>query len=49
VACTLCGCYPRAVLGYPPFWHASAAYRASAVRHPRGLLASEWKTVIPIR
>jgi len=47
VVCTLCSCYPRAVLGYPPFWYKSAAYRARAVRDPRALLASEWKTVIP--
>ncbi len=47
VVCTLCSCYPRAVLGYPPFWYKSAAFRARAVRDPRGLLASEWKTVIP--
>ncbi len=47
VVCTLCSCYPRAVLGYPPFWYKSSAYRARAVRDPRGLLASEWKTVIP--
>jgi nitrile hydratase len=47
VVCTLCSCYPRAVLGYPPFWYKSAAYRARAVRDPRGLLAEEWKTVVP--
>jgi nitrile hydratase len=47
VVCTLCSCYPRAVLGYPPFWYKSAAFRARAVRDPRGLLASEWKTVVP--
>lgn len=46
VVCTLCSCYPRAVLGYPPFWFKSAAYRARAVRDPRGLLA-EWRTVVP--
>ena len=45
VVCTLCSCYPRAVLGYPPFWYKSAAYRARAVRDPRGLLA-EWGTVL---
>ena len=45
VVCTLCSCYPRAVLGYPPFWYKSAAYRSKAVRDPRGLLA-EWKTTI---
>jgi hypothetical protein len=47
IVCTLCSCYPRAVLGYPPLWYKSVAYRARAVRDPRGLLASEWKTVIP--
>jgi hypothetical protein len=47
VVCTLCSCYPRAVLGYPPFWYKSAAYRARAIRDPRELLASEWKTIIP--
>jgi nitrile hydratase len=46
VVCTLCSCYPRAVLGYPPFWYKSAAYRARAVRNPRELLA-EWSTVLP--
>jgi hypothetical protein len=46
VVCTLCSCYPRAVLGYPPFWFKSAAYRARGVRDPRGLLG-EWGTVLP--
>lgn len=46
VVCTLCSCYPRAVLGYPPFWYKSAAYRARAVRDPRKLLR-EWGTEIP--
>ena len=46
VVCTLCSCYPRAVLGYPPFWFKSAAYRARAVRDPRGVLA-EFGTVLP--
>jgi nitrile hydratase len=46
IVCTLCSCYPRAVLGYPPFWYKSAAYRARAVREPRGLLA-EFGTVLP--
>ncbi len=46
VVCTLCSCYPRAVLGYPPFWFKSAAYRARAVRDPRGLIA-EWGTILP--
>ncbi|MCX7933403.1 MAG: nitrile hydratase subunit alpha [Rhodovarius sp.] len=46
VVCTLCSCYPRAVLGYPPAWYKSQAYRARAVRDPRGVLA-EWGTVLP--
>ncbi len=46
VVCTLCSCYPRAVLGYPPFWFKSAAYRARAVRDPAGVLA-EWRTELP--
>ncbi|MFL1463571.1 nitrile hydratase subunit alpha [Roseococcus sp. DSY-14] len=46
VVCTLCSCYPRAVLGYPPHWYKSAAYRARAVREPRAVLA-EFGTVLP--
>ena len=46
VVCTLCSCYPRMVLGYPPHWYKSAAYRARAVRDPRGVLA-EWGTTLP--
>ncbi len=46
VVCTLCSCYPRAVLGYPPFWFKSAVYRARAVREPRGVLA-EFGTTLP--
>ena len=46
IVCTLCSCYPRAVLGYPPFWYKSAAYRARAVRDPRGLLG-EFRTTLP--
>lgn len=46
VVCTLCSCYPRSVLGYPPFWFKSTSYRARAVRDPRGVLA-EWGTVLP--
>ena len=41
VVCTLCSCYPRAVLGYPPGWYKSFAYRSRAVREPRAVLA-EW-------
>lgn len=39
VVCTLCSCYPWAVLGLPPAWYKSPAYRARAVREPRRLLA----------
>lgn len=46
VVCTLCSCYPRMVLGYPPHWYKSSAYRARAVRDPRGVLA-EWGTTLP--
>ncbi len=45
VVCTLCSCYPRAVLGYPPGWFKSSSYRARMVREPRAVLA-EWGTVL---
>jgi nitrile hydratase len=38
VVCTLCSCYPWPVLGLPPAWYKSAAYRARAVKDPRGVL-----------
>lgn len=38
VVCTLCSCYPMSVLGIPPNWYKTAAYRARAVRDPRGVL-----------
>jgi nitrile hydratase subunit alpha len=38
VVCTLCSCYPHSVLGIPPNWYKTAAYRARAVRDPRGVL-----------
>ena len=38
VVCTLCSCYPWSTLGLPPTWYKSTAYRARAVRDPRGLL-----------
>ncbi|HEY7063418.1 MAG TPA: nitrile hydratase subunit alpha [Chloroflexota bacterium] len=38
VVCTLCSCYPWAVLGLPPTWYKSPAYRARAVSEPRVLL-----------
>lgn len=39
VVCTLCSCYPWPVLGVPPAWYKSSAYRARVVRDPRGVLA----------
>ncbi len=39
VVCTLCSCYPWPVLGLPPVWYKSAAYRARVVREPRAVLA----------
>ena len=38
VVCTLCSCYPWAVLGLPPVWYKSAAYRSRSVIDPRGVL-----------
>ena len=38
VVCTLCSCYPWPVLGLPPAWYKSPAYRARMVREPRALL-----------
>ncbi|WP_445185214.1 nitrile hydratase subunit alpha [Pseudonocardia sp. Cha107L01] len=39
VVCTLCSCYPWTVLGLPPTWYKSPAYRSRAVIDPRGVLA----------
>jgi hypothetical protein len=38
VVCTLCSCYPRALLGPPPAWYKSLAYRSRAVSDPHGVL-----------
>jgi nitrile hydratase len=46
VVCTLCSCYPRMILGLPPDWYKSKAYRSRAVREPRAVLA-EFGTHIP--
>jgi nitrile hydratase len=46
VVCTLCSCYPWAVLGLPPTWYKSAPYRSRAVRDPRGVLA-EFGVTLP--
>ncbi len=38
IVCTLCSCYPRKLLGIPPAWYKSHAYRSRAVADPRGVL-----------
>ena len=38
IVCTLCSCYPWPVLGLPPTWYKSAAYRSRTVMDPRGVL-----------
>ena len=38
VVCTLCSCYPSSVLGLPPSWYKSPAYRSRVVREPRAVL-----------
>jgi nitrile hydratase len=39
VVCTLCSCYPKALLGPPPEWYKSLAYRSRTVSDPRGVLS----------
>ncbi|MGG7565096.1 nitrile hydratase subunit alpha [Rhodovulum sp. DZ06] len=46
VVCTLCSCYPWGLLGIPPGWYKSDAYRARVVRDPRGVLA-EFGVTLP--
>lgn len=46
IVCTLCSCYPTALLGPPPEWYKSDEYRARVVREPRAVLA-EFGTVLP--
>ena len=46
VVCTLCSCYPRWLLGLPPDWYKSRAYRSRMVREPRAVLR-EFGTEIP--
>jgi len=38
IVCTLCSCYPRSILGQPPSWYISKAYRARTVREPARVL-----------
>ena len=46
IVCTLCSCYPLALLGPSPSWYKSEAYRSRAVRDPRSVLA-EFGTTLP--
>lgn len=48
IVCTLCSCYPIALLGPSPSWYKSDAYRARAVSDPRGVLA-EFGVTLPER
>lgn len=46
IVCTLCSCYPWTLLGLPPVWYKSAAYRSRTVIDPRGVLA-EFGLMLP--
>jgi nitrile hydratase alpha subunit len=46
IVCTLCSCYPRALLGMPPTWYKSRNYRSRVVFEPRPVL-KEFGTVLP--
>jgi nitrile hydratase len=46
IVCTLCSCYPRTILGLPPDWYKSRAYRSRVVVEPRTVLR-EFGTAIP--
>ena len=46
IVCTLCSCYPWAVLGLPPVWYKSPAYRSRSVIEPRAVLA-EFGVTLP--
>ena len=47
IVCTLCSCYPWPLLGLPPSWYKSNAYRSRAVREPRAVL-SDFNVKLPI-
>ncbi|MDP4639618.1 MAG: nitrile hydratase subunit alpha [Pseudomonadales bacterium] len=47
VVCTLCSCYPWAVLGLPPTWYKDPAYRSRIVREPRTVLAEMGLALAP--
>jgi nitrile hydratase len=47
IVCTLCSCYPTDVLGLPPAWYKSFAYRSRAVKEPRAVLA-DFGVALPV-
>jgi len=47
IVCTLCSCYPWPLMGLPPSWYKSDAYRSRAVREPRAVL-SDFNVKLPI-
>lgn len=49
VVCTLCSCYPWAVLGLPPKWYKDPAYRSRIVKEPRAVLEEFGTTIAPDR
>ena len=46
IVCTLCSCYPKLLLGYPPSWYKSVTYRSRTVREPRVVL-EEFGVTLP--
>ena len=46
IVCTLCSCYPKHLIGLPPDWYKSRAYRSRVIREPRAVL-KEFGTEIP--
>jgi nitrile hydratase len=47
IVCTLCSCYPKMLLGIPPAWYKSLAYRSRTVIDPRGVLAEFGVEIAP--
>jgi nitrile hydratase len=47
IVCTLCSCYPRALLGLPPAWYKNADYRKRVVREPRAVLKEFGTELLP--
>ena len=46
IVCTLCSCFPRMLMGIPPYWYKSVDYRSRVVREPRAVL-KEFDTELP--